>query len=202
LASEEAAKKFTDEPIFIQGLGLGTDSMRPGDRLADFPYAGFKEMAERYPDYARKPLTPYPEMANFAALHVAALQAYEEAGIKNPLEEIDFGELFCPYSGVELSLYEDLMLCKRGEAKDMLRAGVTQRDGEFPTQLSGAQQAFTHPVGATTLLQAIYAMAQLWGKVEEWFGDGTLQLDNPRRALLTGHGGTGCQGGVIIIGRE
>jgi len=41
-------------------------------------------------------------MANFGSMHVAALRAYAQAGITDPLKEIDIAELFTPYDGVEL----------------------------------------------------------------------------------------------------
>jgi acetyl-CoA C-acetyltransferase len=203
MGSDRVAARYSDHPMWIAGVGLGTDSMRPGDRLVNWAYQGAFKAEERiYPQEFPKPITPYPEMANFGFAREAAKQAYAQAGIADPVKQIDFCELFAPYDGVELCLYEDLMFCPRGEGKTLVRQGVTERGGELPCQLSGGLTAFAHPVGATSLYQALFCFWQLAGRIPEKFGDPTLQLSNPRRALMTGHGGTGCQGGVIIYSKD
>lgn len=74
LTSEEKAKKFTDAPVWITGVGLGTDTMRPGDRVDNPMYKGlYPEDEARYPSVPTKPLAPYPEMANFGSIRVSGL---------------------------------------------------------------------------------------------------------------------------------
>lgn len=51
------------------------------------------------------------------------------------------------------------------------------------------------------MLQTLFLYWELAGMIEEKFGDPTLQVSGAEKALLTGHGGTGCQGGVIIFSR-
>jgi len=199
MASEKAAKKFTDTPMWITGVGLGTDSMRPGDRTADFVYENFRDEAKIYPDFVEQIKTPYPDMANFASLNVAAKRAYKQAGITNPLKELDVAELFAPYDGVELVLYEDLGFCKRGEGKKLIREGIVEFDGELPVMLSGGLTSQGHPVGATSLYQTLFLYYELAGKMKEKYGPDALQVQDAKKALLTGHGGTGCQGGVILF---
>lgn len=202
LASEKLASRYSDSPMWIKGVGLGTDSMRPGDRLVNWAYKGvYPEEEAIYPSFVEKPITPYPEMANFGFAREASRRAYNKAGISNPLRELDLAELFAPYDGVELCLYEDLGWCRRGEGKTLIREGIVMRDGELPCQLSGGLTAFAHPVGATSLLQTLFLYWELAGMIEEKFGDPTLQVSGAEKALLTGHGGTGCQGGVIIFSR-
>jgi len=65
MAAEEKVSRFTDTPMWITGVGLGTDSMRPGDRTADFVYGGCTDEAAVYPDFVKRPKTPFPDMANF-----------------------------------------------------------------------------------------------------------------------------------------
>jgi len=202
LASEKLARKYSDSPMWIEGVGLGTDSMRPGDRTANWVYKGvFPNDEKVYPDFVEKPLSPYPEMANFGFAREASSQAYRQAGIENPVRRLDLAELFAPYDGVELCLYEDLQFCGRGEGKNLVREGVVMRDGELPCQLSGGLTAFAHPVGATSLLQTLFLYWELGGMIPEKFGDRTLQVSGAEKALITGHGGTGCQGGVVIYSR-
>jgi acetyl-CoA C-acetyltransferase len=201
LTSEKVAKKYTDTPMWISGIGLGSDSMRPGDRLVDWPYKNvYQEDENIYPDI-KKPVTPYPDMANFAALREAAVHAYTKADINNPVKDIDVVEVLAPYDGVELVLYEDLKFCKRGEGKTLVRDGVTQLSGELPCQTSGGLTAFGHPVGATSLLQTLFLYWQLSGQIQAKCHDSILQVPDAEKALITGHGGTGCQAGVIVYSR-
>jgi acetyl-CoA C-acetyltransferase len=189
--------------MWIAGVGLGSDSMRPGDRLVDWAYHGAHKADEKlYPANVERPKTPYPEMANFGFARESARQAYAQAGISDPLKELDLAELFAPYDGVELCLYEDLMFCPRGEGKTMIRQGVVERGGKLPCQLSGGLTAFTHPVGATSLFQTLFLHWQLAGLIKRKLGDATLQVKNAKKAITTGHGGTGCQGGVIVYSRD
>ena len=199
MATESKARRFTDTPMWITGVGLGTDSMRPGDRTADFAYEGMKDEAKIYPDFVDPIKTPYPDMANFASLHIAAKRAYPQAGITNPLKELDLVELFAPYDGVELSLWEDLMLCPRGEGKTLIREGIVEHGGECPSNLSGGLTASGHPVGATSLYYTLFLYWQLAGKIKEKCGPDGLQVPDARKALITGHGGTGCQGAVVTF---
>jgi acetyl-CoA C-acetyltransferase len=202
LASEKVAKKYSDTPMWMAGVGAGTDSMRPGDRLVDWAYHGFfKEDEALFPSKVKKPITPYPDMANFGALRQAAVTAYKEAGITNPRKEIDVAEIFAPYDGVELTLYEDLKFCKRGEGKTLVREGATEPSGDLPCQLSGGLTAFCHPVGATSLMQSLFLYWQLSGQIPARMGNKKLHVEGAEKALTTGHGGTGCQGGVIVYSR-
>ncbi|HEW93255.1 thiolase domain-containing protein [Candidatus Geothermarchaeota archaeon] len=202
LASEEVARKYTDTPVWITGVGLGNDSMRPGDRTGNPAWLGlYPEDEAVWPDYEPKPLTPYPEMANFGAFRYAADMAYKMAGIENPVKDLDLVEIFNPYDGVEISAYEDLRFVKRGEGKKLIREGVTERWGELPVNVSGGLYGQGHPVGATSLGQAVVLFWQLREEISRKWGSRNAQIQNPRRALIHGHGGTGCQAGVVIMER-
>ncbi len=202
LTCEENARKFTDTPVWITGVGLGTDTMRPGDRVDNPMYKGlYPEDEEKYPDVATKPLSPYPEMANFGSIRVSGDMAYKMAKIDNPVKQLDFAELFNPYDGVELCIYEDLRFCERGEGKKLVREGVTEWGGELPCQISGAHTAAGHPVGATSIAQAVQIYWQLTEQTANKWKTKARALSGARRALLQGHGGTGCQSGVIIFER-
>jgi len=205
LASEKVAKKYTDSPVWIEGVGLGTDSMRPGDRLANWAWKGlYPEDEGLYPVWAKTPLTPYPEMSNFGSMRFAADAAYRDAGIENPIKELDLAEIFAPYSGVELTLWEDMRFCKRGEGKNLIREGIVENGGKLPTQLSGALTAQGHPVGASSIAMANHVFWQLTEQIPKVYGSkaSSIQQSGASKALLQGHGGTGCQGGVIIFGRD
>ena len=202
LTCEENARKFTDTPVWITGVGLGTDTMRPGDRVDNPMFKGlYPKDEEKYPEVPTKPVSPYPEMANFGSIRVSGDMAYKMAKIDNPVKQLDLAELFNPYDGVELCEYEDLRFCERGEGKKLVREGVTDWGGELPCQLSGAHTAAGHPVGATSIAQAVQIYWQLTEQTAKKWKTKARALSGARRALLQGHGGTGCQSGVIIFER-
>jgi acetyl-CoA C-acetyltransferase len=201
LANEEMAKKLTDNPVWIEGVGFGTDTMRAGDRPDNPAWKGlFPEDENIWPEHVPKPMSPYPDLTNFGSLRISADEAYKDAGIHNPRKEISFVEIFDPYAGVVLAGLEDFRFCKRGEGMKLLRDGVIQPHGELPCQLSGALSAQGHAVGSTSIAQVVDAYWQLSGQIPKKWGVPGRQLSNPKRAFIHGHGGTGCQAGAVILG--
>jgi acetyl-CoA acetyltransferase len=77
----------------------------------------------------------------------AAEQAYAKAGI-GP-EDLDLVELHDCFATAELVHYDNLMLCKPGEAADFFKSGATWRDGSMPVNVSGGLQSKGHPIAAT-----------------------------------------------------
>src|SRR5450755_740273 len=69
-----------------------------------------------------------------------AMAAYEEAGI-GP-EDIDLAEVYDLSSALELDWYEDILLCKEGEAERLLRDGDTAIGGRVPVNPSGGLSCF------------------------------------------------------------
>ncbi len=202
LAAEEAALKLTDKPVWITGVGLGSDTMRPGDRVDNPVWRGrFAECEESYPDIWSKPLSPYPEMTNLASVRLAARKAYEMAGITDPLKEIDLMELLGPYTGIELAMYEDLYLCPHGKGKELIRNGEVEMGGSLPVNISGGVMGQGHPVGATTIAQACVAFWELREEIPDKFGHDDMQVDGAKTAVVQGHGGTGAVGAVCVLQR-
>jgi len=202
IASEEEAKKLTDTPVWITGIGLGTDTMRPGDRLDNPAWIDqYPEDENIWLETEPRPESPYPEMANFGSFRVAADMAYKQTNIDNPLKQLDLAELLNPYDGVELCAYEDLRFCKRGEGKHLVREGVTEFDGDLPCQVSGGITAQGHAVGSTSIAQTVTVFWQLREEITQKWGAPSRQLSGAQRGLVQGHGGTGCQAGVIILER-
>ena len=188
LCSEKALEKFklTDKPVRVTGVGCGTDSMR----LSDRPHGQVILLPhENESDYKN---LKYPGVHSFRGGRMAAKLAYEMAGIKNPVEELDFVELHDAYTSSEIQTYEDLGLCKYREGGQFIERGHSALEGKIPVNPSGGLLACGHPVGATGLMQAVVAFWQLQGTVGKHFGgDDFLQLKNPRRGLIHSHAGTG-----------
>lgn len=193
LADEKMAYKLCDNPILISGVGTGTDAMR----MADRPHGAVPLLPHETPrDYKN---LKYPGVHSFRAGRMAAKQAYEMAGIANPLEELDFVELHDAYTSSEIQTYEDLGLCKYGEGGQFVESGKSDIDGKCPVNFSGGLLACGHPVGATGIMQAVFAFWQLQGTLKKHFGNTKLQLKNPKRGLIHSHAGTGTYVTVSIL---
>ena len=123
------------------------------------------------------------DMSHFEEVYRAAQYAYQEAGIKDPLDEIDLAECHDCFSITEAIMYEDLGLCPRGQAKNYVEEGIFEMDGKLPMSVDGGLLAFGHPVGASSIRQAYEAYKQFQGK------GGKRQLRNPRLALCETFGG-------------
>jgi acetyl-CoA C-acetyltransferase len=71
----------------------------------------------------------------------------------------------------------------------------------IPVNPSGGLLACGHPVGATGLMQAVFAFWQLQETIAKHLGDGTLQIPDARRGLIHSHAGTGTYITVSILER-
>ncbi len=206
LASEETAFEYTDHPVLIKGVGCGTDTMR----LADRPTGKVPRFAwESARDYAD---LPYPGVHSFRAGRTAALEAYKNAGITNPLKEISFVELHDAYASSEVQTYEDIGLCKYGEGYDFVDKGhpflgnleyglKLEHQGTIPVNPSGGLIACGHPVGATGIMQGVFAFWQLQSSIKKHFGNDKLQVKDAERGLIHSHAGTGSSVTVTILER-
>jgi acetyl-CoA acetyltransferase len=90
--------------------------------------------------------------------------AYEEAGI-GP-EDVDVAEVYDLSTALELDWMEDLALCKRGEAEQLLRNGDTTIGGRLPVNPSGGLACFGEAVPAQALAQVCELTWQLRGQAE------------------------------------
>lgn len=87
----------------------------------------------------------------------AAKQAYERAGV-GP-DDLDLVELHDCFATAELLHYENLGLCKDGEAGRMIDAGESSHGGRIPVNVSGGLLSKGHPLGATGVAN-IYEVTQ------------------------------------------
>ena len=87
--------------------------------------------------------------------------AYEEAGI-GP-EDLSLAEVYDLSTALELDWYEDIGLCKPGEAEKLLRDGDTTIGGRVPVNPSGGLACFGEAVPAQAIAQVCELMWQLAG---------------------------------------
>ena len=135
LASEEKARKITDKPVWIEGIGNCYDVHYLGDR----------------------------DLADCDSLINASKRAYAMAGIENPLRDIDVVELSAEYSYQELLWSEGLGFCERGEGGKFIEKGLSQMSGELPINPSGGILA-GNPIGVAGGTRAVEAVTQLLGE--------------------------------------
>lgn len=230
LASEEGIRKLeaagarlTRPLVKITGIGRGTDAMRMADRPhVDYDafirdYATEQERSSNDTRAYYKKLwergTRYPGVHSFRAGRTAGNMAFKMNGIRDPLHELDFIELHDAYTSSEVQTYEDLGLCRYGEGGPFAASGRAFMPGIdyglklneqpiCPVNPSGGLIACGHPVGATGLMQAVFAIWQLQGTVAKHFGDDKLQVKNARCGAIHSHAGTGTYVTVSILERE
>ena len=193
LASEDAVKSFSSKPVLIRSIGSSSDTMRLADRpFGDVPLLP-NENSQMYKGLK------YPGVHSFRAGRLAAKMAYERAGIKNPEKEIDFAELYDAYTSAEIQAYEDMGFCPYGQGGKFIEDGRSMLGGDIPVNMEGGLQASGHAIGATGIMQAVYAFWQLQGSIQKHMGNGKLQVKNPSRGLIHSHAGTGAYEAVTIM---
>lgn len=137
VTNENTARRQTDTPVWIDGVGWALDTTSWTNR-----------------DLA------FPEYAN-----VAAQMAYRMAGITNPRREIDVAEVYDPFDYKELHHMEGgLGLAKKCEAPKLTKEGITQRDGDLPINPSGGLLGVGNPIAAAGLMKVSEIYWQLAGK--------------------------------------
>src|SRR5690606_3077777 len=88
--------------------------------------------------------------------------AYEEAGL-GP-EDLSLAEVYDLSTALELDWYENIGLCKPGDAEGLLRSGETTVGGRIPVNPSGGLACFGEAVPAQALAQVCEVAWQLWGR--------------------------------------
>lgn len=220
---EQAGAKIAQPLVKVTGIGRGTDAMR----MADRPHVDYDYFMAHYATEQEKSSNEtrayyrllwdngfrYPGVHSFRAGRTAGNMAWKHAGIADPLNELDFVELHDAYTSSEIQTYEDLGLCRYGEGGPFAASGKAFMPGiEYglnlpekpacPVNPSGGLIACGHPVGATGLMQAVFAIWQLQGTIGRHFGDATLQVKNARRGAIHSHAGTGTYVTVSVLERE
>jgi len=165
--------KSKHRPVFIDGIGLSVSTGW------DLPF-----------------FDPKHDFLSFQATIDAAAMAYRQAGIEKPIDELDLVEVHDCFSIVELLTYEDLGLCKRGEAKDMIRGKATRWGGEIPVNVSGGLLSCGHPVGATGVRMVVEVASHLRGTA------GERQVKGAKRGVTHNIGGPGAIASVIVLNNE
>ena len=100
-----------------------------------------------------------------AVTRMAAKQAYEMAGV-GP-EDISLVELHDCFATAEILHYENLGLCKDGEAGRMIDDGDVALGGRIPVNVSGGLLSKGHPLGATGIANIYEVSTHLRGEADK-----------------------------------
>jgi acetyl-CoA C-acetyltransferase len=135
---------------------------------------------------------------HFITTEIAAKRAYQEAGVKNPRDEISMMEVHDCFSITELVTYEDLQISPRGGAIKDVMDGFYDADGGLPCQIDGGLKCFGHPIGASGLRMLYEMYLQLHGRAED------RQLNDPKLGMTHNLGGMPFMNvaSIAIIGKH
>lgn len=134
----EKAKKFTDKPVRIAGLGQATD---------------VQALQEREDPTVLK------------SVKVAAQKAFKMAGIS--ADDIDVAEVHDAFEILEIAESEDIGFFEKGKGHLAVEKGLTALDGKLPINPSGGLKARGHALGATGVAQVVELVWQLRGECGE-----------------------------------
>ncbi len=141
-------------------------------------------------------LDPTCEYLGFPSTRQAAAQAYKAAGVTDPAKQVDFAEVHDCFTWTEITNYEDLGFCGKGEGGAFISEGRSALDGDLPVNPSGGLKSFGHPVGATGVRMIYELTTQLRGQA------GKRQVKDAELGLAHNLGGPGAVACVILLGRE
>ncbi len=135
LASEEVARKLTDKPVFITGVGQAS--------------AGTLASQQEY-------------LPRLIVREYASKRAYKMAGITP--RDIDVCEVHDSFSIAEIIAIESLGFFNYGSGGEAIARGETMIGGKIAINPSGGLKAKGHPVGATGAAQIYEIFHQLRGE--------------------------------------
>ena len=176
LTSLEFARKHTTNPVKVAAISTVTPT---------FPNTVI-DMPEFTTDSAAG--IPSPDRGFKDSIAAAA---YEEAGV-GP-EDLSLAEVYDLSSALELDWYENIGLCKPGEAEGLLRDGQTTVGGRIPVNASGGLGCFGEAVPAQAIAQVCELVWQLRGQA------GKRQVEGAKVGITANQGLFGHGSSVICV---
>lgn len=177
LTSMEFARKHTATPIAIAGVSTVTPV--------------FPNTVIEMPNFATdSAVAVAPPEVPFRDSIAAA--AYEEAGL-GP-RDMSMAEVYDLSTALELDWYENIGLCKPGEAEKLLNDGDTTLGGRIPVNPSGGLSCFGEAVPAQAIAQVCELTWQLRGQASG------RQVENARAGVTANQGLFG-HGSAIVVSK-
>jgi acetyl-CoA C-acetyltransferase len=135
------------------------------------------------------------DQVNPRAGREAAAALWKQAGITDPLSEVDVAEIYVPFSWFEPMWLENLGFAEEGQGWKLTEAGETEIDGRLPVNASGGVLS-SNPIGASGMLRFAEAAMQVMGRA------GDHQVDGARTALGHAYGGGSQFFAMWVVGAE
>ncbi len=135
MTNEKIAKKFTDTPIWFEGLGSASAQMSVLRR---------------------------PNLVEIPSAVEAAKQAYAQAKVKP--SDIQVAEVHDCFTIAEIMAYENLSFCPKGKGGKFIEEKQSYIGGKTPVNVDGGLKAKGHPVGATGVSMTTEIVKQLRGE--------------------------------------
>jgi acetyl-CoA C-acetyltransferase len=125
----------------------------------------------------------------------AAASLWKQAGITDPLAQIDAAEIYVPFSWFEPMWLENLGFAAEGEGWKLTEAGETEIGGKLPVNASGGVLS-SNPIGASGMLRFLEAARQVMGRADEH------QVDGARTAMGHAYGGGSQFYSMWVVGAD
>jgi len=175
LCSMEYARKHTTNPVRVAAIGTVTPTYP--QTVIEMPNFSTDSAA-----VVGEPERPFRD----AIAHAA----YEEAGL-GP-DDVDLAEVYDLSSALELDWYENIGLCKEGEAEKLIRDGDTTIGGRIPVNPSGGLASFGEAIPAQAIAQVCELTWQLRGQA------GARQVEGAKVGITVNQGLFGHGSSVIV----
>lgn len=146
LMSEDAARRSGRPVAWVRGIGQNSETFWMGDRV------GPKATGDH---------------ADADALATAIERSYAQAGVTDPIAQIDVAELYAPFSSVELHAIEAAGLCAKGESFGRIADGEFGLGAHGPVVNPSGGTLCSNPIAVTGLVRAAEVALQVTGRAGE-----------------------------------
>ena len=125
---------------------------------------------------------------------MCAEDVYREAGITNPIEQIDCAEVYVPFSWFEPMWLENLGFAEEGTGWKLTQDGETAIGGKIPFNMSGGVLS-SNPIGASGMLRFLEVANQVRGVADN-------QVDGAKVAMGHAYGGGSQFFAMWVVGSD
>lgn len=175
LGNGDMACRFATRPAFVNGVASRTTTYWIGDRMT--------------------PNTDH-DFIDFTLAGEAARACFSQAGITDPLRQIQVTEFYDPYTVMTPLQLERMGFCAPGTALRLEREGYWDVEaGAVAVNPSGGTLC-TNPIAVSGLVRAIDAARQVMGRA------GTMQVPGVRQAVSSAVGGIAQFYNCTVFGDE
>ncbi|MCX5829064.1 MAG: thiolase family protein [Deltaproteobacteria bacterium] len=175
MVSEKKARRMGCRPAWIKGCSEFANTVFQGDQMG-----GRAEM----------------DFADSDILAMAAKEAFHQAGIANPLKDIQVAELYAPFTICEISMVEALGFCGKGEGGRLNERGFFDIGGRIAVNPSGGTLC-ANAIAVTGLARVCDGALQVMEKATPG-----MQVEGVRNVVCHGEGGSFQFHAVVVLGAE